>query len=231
MIQLNSPRKSSTNYRSPSKLAVNKDAIFEFLFSVRGVITVLVILNIITLYFVLNPLFLRQTSENQKILNEVEKLTDINTFETPVFSRIKDVETIKASSGINAEVYQNAQNGDYVLGFSDKMVIYRRDEKSIVYEGDSPGMILQRQQQEVIATIIDKAKKLNLVEANYSSTPQLSVVTDEELVKQTNPDFYANTKNGDIIAFFTDKNVILVYNPDSDTVVNFGRFTTQIQDY
>ncbi len=227
-IQPNTLAPINSSGNSKLKNSVAKK-IVKNLFTLKGLVVVLLIAQAISIYLIINPPYLASANESKKILNEIEKLTDINTFEDPVISRVKDIDKIKEANSLNAEVYKDAKNGDYLIGYTDKLIIYRRDDDKIVYEGDSPNTILNKQQQALAAKIVSKSKEMKLLDDDDQvDNAQLSIVTDEAKIKETDPAFYQNARKGDIIALFPTQKLVVLYNQESDTVVNYGNFTTVI---
>ncbi len=181
------------------------------------------------LYFTINPPYLRDYNLRQQIIDELSELSTVNVFENPVFDIIKDTELLKSQSDINAEVYKDAQNGDFVVAFNDKLIVYRRDERKIVYEGDTPREKLNKLTREVAQLVIDKAVAEELITlTDDMEAPQLSVIQDVEVVKQQDPIFYNEAREGDIIAVFAQQGVIVLYRQATGEIVNNGSFSMNI---
>lgn len=190
---------------------------------------VIIILQIVIIVLLLNPTTLIQKVNEWQVVSAVSGLTAVNTAETPVIATITDAQGLRDENAIQAEVYKDAQNGDYVLGYADKMIIYRKQENKIVYEGDSPTDLLTKNQEALITSIVTKAKEQGVISNDSEEDPELSVVTDIATLQAQNPSFYSSARNNDIIAVFSQTGVILLYNNDTGSIINHGTFTTQIQ--
>lgn len=69
-----------------------------------------------------------KNNQDEEIVAALEKLT-ILPDETPTILTINDVEKLKAES---PATYIDAKNGDKVLIYSDKLLIYRKSENKII---------------------------------------------------------------------------------------------------
>ena len=67
----------------------------------------------------------------QEVVEQVERETGIDKNDVPALSFVDDLPTLKAA---NPEFYQNAKVGDWVLRYSNKVVLYRLDSKTIIAE-------------------------------------------------------------------------------------------------
>jgi hypothetical protein len=115
------------------------------------------------------------------------------------------------------------------LAFTDKIVIYRQSENKIIYDGDSPGTILAKGQNEVIAKINAMAKAAGIIQQDNSEVPNLSIIGDEEQVKAQDPKFYALARKGDVVAIYPTAKVIVIYNLQSDAIIKSGKVDTTIR--
>jgi hypothetical protein len=214
--------------KTPDKSIFAK--IRDVVLGTRVLLVVIIIIQLAMTYFVINPPFIYELNLTKQIVDEVSKLTVVNTFETPTINVISDVEKIKAANTIQAQVYKNAKNGDYVLGFSDKMIIYRREGKQIIYDGDSPTTILTKTQTALTQKFTTKAVKAGLVSQAEADkeTPQLSVVTDADALKAQDAKFYADVKKDDIVGVYVSKSLIIIYRPDTDEIIKTGTAKTTI---
>lgn len=202
------------------------------LFSRENLLPAMAALQVLTLLaviYIINPIGIYQNNTTGEIIKEVSQLTTTNPLETPLVNVIKDVQKIKELNAINAEVYKNATNGDYVVGYSDKMIIYRRQSGDIIYEGQTPAAILESTQQTIITGVTNKAKEAKLIEASSTEAPQVSIVTDAAKLKEENPSFYANAQTNDVIALFSSKKLIVLYRPSTSTIINSGAYNTTIK--
>lgn len=176
------------------------------------------------IYLLFRPPFLTDQRENQAIINKVSDKVEVPEFERPTIALIANADNLREDSPINAEVYKDAQDGDYVLGYSDKIVIYRKDGNEIIYDGPSPVAQLE---QTIIANIRQSADILGL-DVDPEEQVQISVVTDPDALRESNAEFYANADSGDIIATFPRSQYILIYRPSSGNIVNDGQLDIAI---
>jgi len=221
--QENSQTKSNT-YKKTGFFQKVKNA-----FSVKTFLALIVILQIVIVALILNPLKLYQDYQNQQVLSEVGALTTLNKSETPVIAQVSDAEALRKENAIQAQVYKDAKNGDYVIGYTDKLIIYRKEEGKLIYNGDTPSAVLTKSQQDIIDGIIEKTKEKNLISQDSTEQPQVSIVSDISKLKGQNPTFYANARNNDVVAIFSDSQVIVLYNLETKTIINSGKFVTSIK--
>ncbi len=204
---------------------------FKQLMSMKFLVVVILLIQLVILAFILpfSPLYiLQQQTVTNQVINEVSKLTPVNVNEQPQVAVVADAEVLRKANAVQAQVYKDAANGDYVLVYSDKMIIYRRNDNKIVYQGDSPATLADKSQKSIQDAIVAKAKSANLIAADSTETPQLSSVTDAAQVKAQDASFYANVANGDIIALFPSAKVVVLYRPSTGDMVNSGTFNTTI---
>lgn len=167
-------------------------------------------------------------NENKEVLGAVAGLTTVNNSEEPAIAQIADADALRAENPLHAEVYKNAQDGDYLLGYSDKMVIYRKSDNTIVYEGKSPRMILEETESTLANEIIQYAKSNGYLEQGSSESPQMNIVTDPDSLIQSAPKFYEGLKINDVVASFSNSKVLIIYRPESKEFINAGKFDIQI---
>lgn len=186
------------------------------------------------LYLLINPLNTLNQLESVKVINEVTKERNLPINELPQIGVIgdnkmlADIDTIKKTNTIDAEIYKDAQNGDYVLGYSNKLVIYRPTTKEVIYEGLSPQQKLSAKQQDIVTGVLKKIVEANLIPADYNKVPQMSIVTNAEEQMKIN-DFYKNVAKDDIIATFIEPNLIVIYRPSTNQIVNSGQIQVSIK--
>lgn len=92
----------------------------------------IVVLGVFLLFSIgLNIVLLNDLKDTVETATVKEKVARhiLVTSENPTIAEIKDIEELKAT---NPLFYQNAKNGDKVLAYSDKVVIYRESEDIIV---------------------------------------------------------------------------------------------------
>ncbi len=194
-------------------------------------ILILVGVGVIIYFLYTTPPYLANLNLNKTILDEVSKLTPVNILDnTTSFAVIVDVDKLRNENAIQKEVYKDAKNGDYVILFKDQMLIYRRPEKKIIYQGDSPATIAEKQRLNLSKKIGNKVLEAGLIPSGKKeiSIPQLSEVIDANKTKEQNPEFFADVEVGDIIAYFPDLNLVVLYRPSSDMLVNTGAYQSSI---
>ena len=109
------------------------------------------------------------------------------------------------------------------------MIVYRRQEGKLIYDGLNPQSKLESTQQELITNIITAAKARGTIDQDSIEIPQVSVVTDARKLRESNAGFYASARNGDILAYFLDSGVVVLYRDDAKSIINAGAHNTQIR--
>lgn len=164
------------------------------------------------------------------VVAEVSKLTTINTTTDPIYDVIKDAQGIRDTNQLNAGVYKDAKDGDFVLGFEDKMIIYRRSENKIIYEVPSPKQMANQQTAEFIQKVIKAGQEAKLLKEGADvEIPQLSVVTDQASMQKHASGFYNEAKDGDLIAIFPTEEVIILYRPSENKIIKSGDYRLVIE--
>lgn len=64
-----------------------------------------------------------------QIESQVRSMIILNPEEKPTIASILDIDKVRSQ---NPEFYANARNGDYLIVFSDKAIIYRAQQRIIV---------------------------------------------------------------------------------------------------
>jgi hypothetical protein len=212
----------------PQKKNTTVENIKNFVTSKRF-LAVLALVEFVIILWLINPSAIITRIQNDQVVREVSGLTTINTTETPVVAVITNANALRDENTIQAEIYKDAQNGDYVIGYTDKMIIYRRQDSSIIYEGETPQLKLESTQEALLTNIITAAKDSGAVDRDSVEVPQVSVISDARQLRQTNPGFYADAQNGDILAYFLDSGVLVIYRDETQTIINAGSYSTTIQ--
>lgn len=183
-------------------------------------------------YYVLNPYGIYQQLNSVQTINKVGKLVSVPPNEFPQVGVIGDgknlakIDDIKKGNAIDSQIYKDAADGDYVLGYSNKLVIYRPSSEKIVYEGQTPQQQLASSQKTLVDRVVAKAKETNAVPSTYNATPQVSVVQDPDQLKKTN-EFYSDAQKDDIVGIFSNPDLIMIYRPSTDKVIKSGSFKLQ----
>ena len=184
-------------------------------------------------YLILNPINLYNQLTTVQVINEITKSIQIPPNELPQVGIIGDkknlqpIDDLKKGNAIDAEIYKDAKNGDYVLGYTSKLIVYRPSDKKVIYEGDTPQQKVAKSQQTLIALVSKKALDGKLI-TDKTATPQASVVTDAEKVKNSN-EFYKDVQNNDVIANFSNPDLIVIYRPSSDSIIRSGQVSLSIR--
>ncbi len=206
-----------------------KKSILQKLTNIKVLAFLIIVLQIVIIVLVINPLNLYNQALNNQIINEVSKLAIVAPTENPVIAVVSDAEKVREANAVQAVVYKDAKNGDYVLGYSSKLIIYRRPENKIIYDGDNPNTLLDKAQKTITSSVISKAKSAGLLDSNSEEQPQLSTVTDPALLLKQDPNFYQDAKKDDIIAIFPEKELIVLYRQNGDSIIKSGKYQTIIK--
>lgn len=225
-----SEMKGSNTFSQPKK---KKGISLRGMFNSKSIVLIVVLQIIMIVLLLLNlfglsPAAIIQNMQNQQVISELSSKTTVPSGETPVIATVTDANKLREENAVQAEVYKDAQNGDFVIGYGEKMYIFRRSEGRIVYEGDNPNTALTKAQEKIISEIVTAARDSGVITTANDETPQLSLITDVKALQTNDPVFYKNARANDIIALFPQAEVILIYNQESKTVVNYGNYTTQI---
>ena len=199
-----------------------------------GAATLLILLlQAAIFYLILNPINLYNQLTTVQVINEITKSIQIPPNELPQVGIIGDkknlqpIDDLKKGNAIDAEIYKDAKNGDYVLGYTSKLIVYRSSDKKVIYEGDTPQQKVAKSQQTLIALVSKKALDGKLI-TDKTAIPQASVVTDAEKVKNSN-EFYKDVQNNDVIANFSNPDLIVIYRPSSDSIIRSGQVSLSIR--
>jgi cell division protein FtsN len=87
---------------------------------------------------------------NKQITNKLSQILEVDTKNSPAIAKITDVSKLKATE---ADFYKNASEGDYVVIYPDKAIIFSLEENKII--NVSP-IINTNQNQNSIATDSDQ---------------------------------------------------------------------------
>lgn len=208
---------------------MEKKEFIRFYFILFGFLFIIAILESVQLYYSVYPRVqsvIQYGTEdqieiqrvNKILLKKVSQLTAIDPNEKVLVLTIDNVETLRAANDLNAEVYKNAQNGDRVLGFSDRMIIYREEANSIVYEGKSPVQLQQDAYVKELKAVVSMIGKS--VTLDSTLTPQFMIVNDPEVLKKQNVNIYKNAIKGDYVLFYSNR--LIIYRPATKTIIYDG---------
>lgn len=213
---------------------LNKD-IFRKFTSIKFLAVLIVIFQLIILYFLINPINILNQLNSVQIINKVSKLTVVPAGELPTAigtvgdnTLLPNAETLRKDNEIQAQVYKDVKDGDYVLVYSSKMIVFRDSENRVIYEGPTPAQILNNNQQTIVTNLIKKVKDSGIITQDNDETPQLRIITTELAdLQRVNPEFYADAKENDIVAIFARENKMVLYRADTDAVVKYGDLTVR----
>jgi hypothetical protein len=185
------------------------------------------------LYLLLNPVNIYNQLSSVNIINEVTKDKNLPPNELPQIGvvgdgkNLADIEVIKKTNAIDADVYKDAKNGDYVLGYTNKLIIYRPSEKKVIYEGPSSQQKLAASKQTLVTQVMNKVMSSNLLPKDFQGVPNISIVTSPEELKK-NGDLYKDAQANDLVATFST-GLIAIYRPSTDAIVKSGTVSTVIK--
>ena len=211
------------------KNIISRDTL-RFLSSVKFLMVLIIIIQVVILYFLVNPLNVLTQLNSVQIVNKISKLTVVPGGEIPTAigtvgdnTLLPSAETLRKDNEIQAQVYKDAKDGDYVVVYSNKMIIFRDLENRIIYEGPTPAQILSQNQEDLLNNLIAKVKEGGIISSDNQESPQLRVITTElEDLKTSNPDFYSEAKENDVVATFTKANKIVLYRAEGNTIIRYG---------
>lgn len=201
--------------------------------SVKFLMLLIVVFQIVILYFLINPLNVLTQLNSVQIVNKISKLTVVPGGEIPTAigtvgdnTLLPDAETLRKDNEIQAQVYKDAKDGDYVVVYSNKMIIFRDSENRIIYEGATPAQILNSNQETLVKNLIAKVKESGIIPNEDDESPQLRIITTElQDLKTSNPDFYSEAKENDVVATFSRANKIVLYRGDGNVIVKYGEMS------
>ncbi len=187
---------------------------------------VLVLIQAVNLYFTINPVarpvykgLSKQEKQiekqNREILKKVAKLTKIDEQEQALIITIKDADSLRSANKLSAEIYKDAKNGDKVILFPKKIIIYRENENRIIYEGKSPLQIQKEAYDKLLQKTVNAVN--NLTRINLQEKPKLLTVTDPEALRKKDSKIYKDVRKGDLILVYTDRTII--YRPSENKLI------------
>lgn len=196
-------------------------------------IIVILLLQLGIFYIILNPINLYNQLTTVQVINKITETVSVPPNELPQVGiigdgkNLQDIDTLKKGNAIDAEIYKDAQNGDYVLGYTSKLIIYRPSENKVIYEGDTPQNKINETQQNLISLVQKKALSEGLIQSD-TAVPQASIVTDPDKVRESN-EFYKDVQTNDIVANFSNPDLIVIYRPSTDTIVKSGQISLTVK--
>lgn len=218
--QQNQSHKKAANRNTPSILEKVKSNPVPLLLLINAIFLGLLV------FFQFNPP-VEVKSNNQKIFDEVKEQVDISDSETPIISKIPDAAALRDTNAVMGEVYKNAEDGDYFVALSDKIIIYRNGDDEVIYNGPSPAQIIEERKRALISTIKNLAQEQN-IPLDLEEVPELLAASDPEELKALDATFYAEVQSNDIIAVFTKSERIIIYRPSTAQIINQGAYSSSI---
>ena len=194
----------------------------------------LLVLQLGILYILINPINLYNQLDTVGVINQVGKIAIAPPGLPTAIARVGDGTTLakadelRKGNQIDAVVYKDAQDGDYVLGYQGKTIIYRKGDSKPIYEGKSAQLLLQESQNNLVSIVLKKSQDANIIAKDYTTAPVVSVVTDPDAVKRQN-EFYSIVQKDDLVAQFSKPDVVVVYRPSTDQIVKSGSFALVIK--
>lgn len=184
----------------------------------RFLLTMIIILQIAILVLIFNPLSLIADSQQKQIINDVVNLSNDPDFRNASIVQITDADAFKKEYLLN-EKFNELQNDDYFLAVNNKLIIYRKGENRIILESEAPASLLDITRLNNLIFSIAKDEKL----INKDEQPALKIYNKEvDLEKYS--DYFENLKNGDVLAFFPENKVVLVFNLQSNEILESRDF-------
>ncbi|MFW5703018.1 MAG: hypothetical protein ACOCXP_03570 [Candidatus Dojkabacteria bacterium] len=167
--------------------------------------------------------------QSRQIVSQVEEKAEVNENENPTLAIISNVEQLREANEIQQEVYKDAQNDDYILAYSDKIVIYRPSTDEVIYEGLAPADIFAQNQQQVVGNVVSAAVEEGLVTDAQSENPEVLLVQEPERLRAQDAEFYALAEENDVISYFPAAERVILYRPSEEKILNSGSYRTVIE--
>ena len=127
---------------------INKKLLTAFLVAIN--VGILLGVSFLVYKSVSTPTSNQEANQDQKIIDKIAKLTTVDKTKNPSLSTIADIDKLKEGNAVQAEVYKDAKNGDFVLSLGDEIIVYRESEDKVIYEGDSISKILTDTENKII---------------------------------------------------------------------------------
>lgn len=197
-----------------------------FVIIVISLLSLIVLIQGVQLYFTIKPFKAGLTQglseeekktqeQNRQILQKVAKLTKVGENEQALILTIEDVEAVKKSDPLNAQVYKNAKNKDRIIRFADRMIIFNEAENKIVYEGKTPLQLQQEKYLGELQEVITEVSKLATIDLKIR--PQMLTVVDPAELKKQDAQTYKDVLKDDKILVYTDR--MIIYRPSTKKII------------
>lgn len=203
--------------------------ILRRLSSVRVLAFLIIAFQLVILFVLVNPMNIINQLSFGEIVSKVSKLTALPSETPEAIGTVGDnillpsAELLRSGRNIDAEIYKNALDGDFVLLYSNKMIIFRESENRVIYEGDTPTEVMKNNQDKLVADLIEKVKAEGIIDQDNSEIPQLLLIKSKlEVLKSNNPNLYADAQENDIVAIFAEANKIVLYRSEGKIIIKHG---------
>lgn len=217
----------SSNVLETKKFSLRN--ILRRLSSVRVLAFLIIAFQLVILFVLVNPMNIINQLSFGEIVSKVSKLTALPSETPEAIGTVGDnillpsAELLRSGSNIDAEIYKNALDGDFVLLYSNKMIIFRESENRVIYEGDTPTEVMKNNQDKLVADLIEKVKAEGIIDQDNSEIPQLLLIKSKlEVLKSNNPNLYADAQENDIVAIFAEANKIVLYRSEGKIIIKHG---------
>jgi len=221
----------ATTAHTTRRINISGGELLSRLLSIRSLIVVVILLQVLTVSLVLKPTWINDLfygSQDSQVISEVKSLTTITSTGDPVVAKVQDADALREENAIQAEIYKDTQNGDYVIGYSDRLIVYRRSEGKIIYDGETPSEKLSKNNEIIAEKISTKLQSEGILDVADIETPQMTLVSEPAKFQEQDASFYGSLQANDIIAVYNEARLIVIYRFDQDQIVNVGSFQTQI---
>lgn len=164
---------------------------------------------------------LQEREGNTLLLKKLGALTTLDNGQEAFIFTVNDVDSLKKSSQFNAQVYKNSVNGDRVVGFPSRVIVYRESENKIIYDGASPAVLQESAYRKELEVLLPEVAKKVFVDP--AVLPQLLTVLDPDTVKKQNPLLYKDVIKGDKVLLYTDR--VIIYRPGTGKIIYDGKIS------
>jgi hypothetical protein len=101
----------------------------QLLLILSGIVLLVLVIVIVNAGIINLTSLVSSTDDIQKVEADVRSMIILDPQEKPTIASILDIDKIRSQ---NPEFYANARNGDYLIVFSDKAIIYRAQDRILV---------------------------------------------------------------------------------------------------
>lgn len=166
-------------------------------------------------------------SDEQRIINTISALNISPENENPIAvdiigggGNLPSISEILSNNEVNAEIYRDARNGDYVVGYKSKLIIYRQSEDRVIYDGPSPEAILDAERRNLISAIIRASKEDGVLPQASNEQPRLLLLDDVFLNAIGPVGIYEKARENDIVATFYGTQIVVLFRPSETSIID-----------